>query len=57
MNNARQTTNELLAMAEEGLISFRDIAVMALKWMSENDVSSMCKANCIEFESDSEEDC
>jgi hypothetical protein len=41
----RKITNELIAMAEEGLISWAAIAMMALKWMSEEDVAEMCKAN------------
>lgn len=52
----RTTTNNLLALVEEGALSYRDVAVMALKWLSEEDVAAMCKANCIEFESMPEED-
>ena len=42
---AREITNKLLELADEGLISYRDLAVMALKWMSENSVWAMCQAN------------
>lgn len=41
----REATNKIIAMAEEGLISWNDLALMALKWMSEDDVASMLKAN------------
>ena len=46
----RNATNEVLEMADKGLISYRALAVMALKWMSEDDVAEMCKANEIYFE-------
>lgn len=52
----RKTTNKVLEMADEGLISYRDLAVMALKWMSENSVWAMCQANEIFFEEDEDED-
>ena len=45
MAGVREVTNELLEIAEDGLISWRDLAVMALRWMSENDVAAMCQAN------------
>jgi hypothetical protein len=48
----RKTTNKVLEIADEGLISYRDLAVMALKWMSEDEVSDMCRANEIFFEED-----
>ena len=51
----RKTTNKVLEMTDEGLISYRDLAVMALKWMSESDVQSMCQANEIFFEEDENE--
>jgi hypothetical protein len=46
----REATNKVLEMADEGLISYRNLAMMALKWMSEDDVQSMCQANEIFFE-------
>ncbi len=52
----RKTTNKVLELADEGLISYRDLAVMALKWMSENDVQSMCQANEIFFEEDEDDE-
>lgn len=41
----RNTTNKVLNLADEGLISYRTLAEMALKWMSEDDVAEMAKAN------------
>lgn len=41
----RNTTNKVLNLADEGLISYRTLAEMALKWMSEDDVAEMARAN------------
>lgn len=41
----RKATNKVLEMAEEGMISWSSLAMMALKWMSEDDVATMCQAN------------
>lgn len=41
----RKVTSKVIELAEEGLISWHDLAVMALKWMSEDDVASMLNAN------------
>lgn len=51
----REITNKLLEHADEGLLSYKDLAVMALKWMSEDDVAEMCKTNEIFFEEDEDE--
>ena len=45
MNDVRKVTNELIELAEVGCISWQAIAMMALKWMSEDDVKEMCVAN------------
>ena len=44
-HNTRSTTNKVLEMVDEGLLNPRDVLLMALKWMSEDDVKEMCKAN------------
>lgn len=50
----RKTTERLLEMIEGGTLS-KDILIMAcLKWMSEDDVEAMAKAN--EFLEDKSED-
>ena len=41
----RKTTNKVLEMAEEGMISWKSLAEMALSWMSEDDVAEMSRAN------------
>lgn len=43
----RTDTNRLIELADSGMISWRDVAIMALKWMSEDDVSDMMVANDI----------
>ena len=43
--NPRATTNKILEMVDEGLVNARDVLLMALKWMSEDDVKAMAKAN------------
>lgn len=46
----REKTNEVLEMIDAGLISWKDLAFMALKWMSEDDVAGMLAANEIYME-------
>lgn len=41
----RKFTCKLLEMADEGLISWQDLATCALKFMSENDVKLMAESN------------
>jgi hypothetical protein len=43
-------------MVDEGLLNPRDVLLMALKWMSEDDVKEMCEANEIDLEDEDEED-
>lgn len=53
----RKATNKALELADAGMITYRDLAIMALKWMSEDDVAEMLKANEIGIEEEeSEED-
>ena len=52
----RKKTNKVLEMAEAGLISWDALALMALKWLSEDDVSDMLTANEIYFEDEDYED-
>ena len=47
---SREATNKLLEMIEEELIDPKDVAMMCLKWMSEDDVKAMCAANEIDLE-------
>lgn len=41
----RETTNKILEMIDEGLLNPRDAVLMCLKWMSEDEVTKMAKAN------------
>ena len=52
----RKTTNRLLEMIEDHVISPMDAVQMCLNWMSEDDVKEMCKANEIFNEDEYEED-
>ena len=51
---ARETTNKLLEMVDEGVLDARTLALARLKYMSEDDVEDMAKAN--EFVADLEEE-
>ena len=46
----REATNKVLEMVDEGLLNPKDVLMMALKWMSEDEVKEMCKANEIDLE-------
>ena len=48
----RPYTNRALELVDEGLISARSLALMALKWMSEEDVEDMLRANELLLEED-----
>lgn len=48
----RKTTNKIFEMAEEGMISWKSLAEMALSWMSEDEVAEMARANDILEEDD-----
>jgi hypothetical protein len=50
----RKTTNRLIELAEDGVISWEDIARTALNWLSEDDVNQMARVN--EFLPEDEED-
>lgn len=41
----RETTNKILEMIDDGLLNPRDAVLMCLKWMSEDEVTKMAKAN------------
>ena len=52
----REATNQLLEMIDEGFIDPKDVVMMCLKWMSEDDVSEMCRANEIFLEDEEDEE-
>lgn len=52
----REATNKLLQLVEEGYID-RDLLIRAcLMYMSEDEVSDMCRINDIFFDDDDEEE-
>jgi hypothetical protein len=53
--DVRKATNKLLEMIEEGLLNPKDVVLMCLKWMSEDDVVGMLIANEIDLDKDSED--
>lgn len=53
--DVRKTTNKLLEMIDEQLIDPKDVVMMCLKWMSEEDVIGMLIANEIDLDEDSED--
>jgi hypothetical protein len=52
----RETTCKVLEMMNDGLLDPKDLVMMCFKWMSEDDVKEMCKANEIDLEEDEEDE-
>ena len=50
--DVRKNTYKVLELADEGLISWRTLAEMALSWMSEDEVTEMAEANELLYEED-----
>ena len=50
--DVRETTNWLLDSIADGMISWETVTKMCLKWMSEDEVKEMLRANDIFFEED-----
>ena len=55
-HETRKATNKLIEMVDAGLLDKRDVIVMALNWMSEDDVKAMCEANEINLDTEDGED-
>ena len=51
----REATNKILEMIEEQTLDPKDVVMMCLKWMSEDDVKAMAEANEL-FEEDKEDE-
>jgi hypothetical protein len=51
---SREITNKLLEMVDEGMLDARTLALACLKYMSEDEVEDMARAN--EFLEEEEED-
>jgi hypothetical protein len=41
----RKVTNKLIGWAEEGYVTWESVALMAMSYMSENDVADMARCN------------
>ena len=48
----RKATNKFIEMVQDGLIDPMTAVIMCAKWMSEDDVAEMMKANELEDEED-----
>ena len=44
-SNVRKATNEVIELAEQGVISWESVALAALRYMSEDDVADMAHDN------------
>lgn len=53
---SREATNKILEMIDERVLDPKDVVLMCLKWMSEDDVKEMCKANEINLEANEDEE-
>ena len=53
---SREATNKILEMIDECGLNAKDVALMCLKWMSEDDVKEMCKANDINLGENTEDE-
>lgn len=56
MTDTRKSTNRLLEMVESGSIDPKDVVMMCVKFMSEDDVDEMCRINEVFVEEEDEED-
>ena len=52
----RETSNKLLELIDNYALDPRQVVLMCLKWMSEDDVREMCKANEIDLDVEDTED-
>ena len=52
----RKSTNRLLEMVENGSIDPKDVVMMCVKFMSEDDVDEMCRINEVFVEEEEEEE-
>lgn len=50
ISNARKATNKFIGLVEDHLLDPMDAIIMCAKWMSEDDIKEMCKANEIDLD-------
>lgn len=55
IHTPRKASNKFLEMVEEGLLDPVEAVKMCVKWMSEDDVAEMMKANELEEKEDEED--
>ena len=55
-HNTRKSTNRLLEMVENGSIDPKDVVMMCVKFMPEDDVDEMCRINEVFVEEEEEEE-
>ena len=53
--NVRKATNKFIGLVEDHLLDPMDAIVMCAKWMSEDDIKEMCKANEVDLNMEDEE--
>jgi hypothetical protein len=56
MSITRQATNEVIELAEEGILSWEQVAMACLSYMSEDEVREMGEFNDFLFEEEDEDD-
>jgi hypothetical protein len=54
--NTREATNKILEMIDECVLDPKDVVMMCLKWMSEDDVAAMAEANEINLDKKDDEE-
>jgi hypothetical protein len=54
--NTREATNKILEMIDECVLDPKDVVMMCLKWMSEDDVAAMAEANEINLDRKDDEE-
>jgi hypothetical protein len=56
MSETRKATNKILEMIDECVLDPKDVVMMCLKWMSEDDVAAMAEANEINLDKKDDEE-
>ena len=54
--STRSATNRLLELVEDYSLDPMEVVLMCVKWMSDDDVKEMCKANEVDLNMEDEEE-
>jgi hypothetical protein len=54
--DVRKATNKFIGLVEDRLLDPMDAIVMCAKWMSEDDIKEMCRANEVDLDMEDEDD-